>query len=584
MHIVRTSILFTLLVACGGQVGNVVRPKDLTSTDALGTSTPVTACLGEPKLATPFVVDLESRARVALEAGMKGKNGLVVVAYDCTSLRVLPACKIEGTYDYTATSKKESVVQIKNQDELGVNLPLSAGRLGVELKSGRTIDLALVLVGLRSTSVGKASRESLKGDDCEGATHFIQNASVGAFSMATGSVGRAAAVAELFKVGASASSETGKDAKNYDGSLEACKSQDPDAASPPGECRSPLSLQLLPIGAAAKTQAPEAKRDGAEAPPPPQNPCRDGYAYANGICTRTPAEAAHLCAPRDYDDCKVQCEKGSAESCYAYGSWIGKDVDLRSEFYKKACDGGFADGCGSRAIFEWVAAKGQPVSSPRKQAAVTLAKQGCDKGGPYSCLITGLLLFGYGDDSTGDREGGVRALNRACQLGNPRGCVELARRFWSGDDGFAKDPKKAIEHQERACRGDAFECVELASLLADKKAGSSRDAERAVRLVDGVCKEEYAIGCDDAVTVALLAGKDSLAVTWATDGCTTFESSCALVGMVLADGHGGKKNVAAAKQIFASGCKRGDAMSCTKLGDLPAGPAAKPKANPKKKK
>ncbi|MEI9885797.1 MAG: hypothetical protein WDN08_04715 [Rhizomicrobium sp.] len=160
MHIVRTSILFTLLVACGGQVGNVVRPKDLTSTDALGTSTPVTACLGEPKLATPFVVDLESRARVALEAGMKGKNGLVVVAYELHEPARAARVQDRGHVRLHGHQKKESVVQIKNQDELGVNLPLSAGRLGVELKSGRTIDLALVssASGRRASARRPASR------------------------------------------------------------------------------------------------------------------------------------------------------------------------------------------------------------------------------------------------------------------------------------------------------------------------------------------------------------------------------------------------------------------------------------------
>ncbi|MEI9885796.1 MAG: hypothetical protein WDN08_04710 [Rhizomicrobium sp.] len=319
--------------------------------------------------------------------------------------------------------------------------------------------------------------------------------------------------------------------------------------------------------------------------PPPQNPCRDATPTRTDLHAHGLPKLRISCAPRDTTTARCSARRAAAESCYAYGSWIGKDVDLRSEFYKKACDGGFADGCGSRAIFEWVAAKGQPVSSPRKQAAVTLAKQGCDKGGPYSCLITGLLLFGYGDDSDRrSRRWSPRAESRlsARQPSRLRGAGAAIlvgrRRLREGSKEGDRAPGTGV-------RGDAFECVELASLLADKKAGSSRDAERAVRLVDGVCKEEYAIGCDDAVTVALLAGKDSLAVTWATDGCTTFESSCALVGMVLADGHGGKKNVAAAKQIFASGCKRGDAMSCTKLGD-PTGRALRPnrKRTPRRRK
>lgn len=56
---------------------------------------------------------------------------------------------------------------------MAVNLPLSSGKLGTEVQSGRSIDLALVLVGRRSTLVGGVERKTLTGN-CEGATHFVQ--------------------------------------------------------------------------------------------------------------------------------------------------------------------------------------------------------------------------------------------------------------------------------------------------------------------------------------------------------------------------------------------------------------------------
>src|SRR6185436_9885133 len=125
-----------------------------------------------------------------------------------------------------------------------------------EMESGRSIDLALALVGLRSTTISKVDRTELSGS-CEGATHFMQTASVGAFSMATGSVGKVAAAAELFSVGAKASSESSRKAVTSDGSLKDCMSSDPDADAPPKQCRAPISVQLLPIqtAPAAPTKA-----------------------------------------------------------------------------------------------------------------------------------------------------------------------------------------------------------------------------------------------------------------------------------------------------------------------------------------
>ena len=126
---------------------------------------------GDAKLARPLIIDLEADAHVDLEASMK--KGVVVIAYDCKSLRVLSNCKLaEGGYDYVGVGRKEQVVQLKGVDELKVNLPLSAGKLGPEVEAGRSIDLALVYVGRRTTLVLQARRADLTGS-CVGATHYL---------------------------------------------------------------------------------------------------------------------------------------------------------------------------------------------------------------------------------------------------------------------------------------------------------------------------------------------------------------------------------------------------------------------------
>ncbi len=239
------------------------------------------------------------------------KKGVVAVACDCNTLRVVPNCKVaEVGYDYVGVNRKEQVVQLKGADELKVNLPLSANKLGAEVQAGRSIDLGLVYVGRRSTVVGKVKRGELKGA-CEGVTHYLLNATVGAFALSTGATGKAAAVAEVFQVGASAKSESSRHAASSDGSLEACRGSDAGSEAPPAECGSPLRVELIPIAADAPALADAGPKGKAEpggekdaaleakkalAQKVEANPCRDGYVWAEGICARRGARP--FCASR----------------------------------------------------------------------------------------------------------------------------------------------------------------------------------------------------------------------------------------------------------------------------------------------
>ncbi len=62
---------------------------------------------------------------------------------------------------------------------------------------------------------------------------------------------------------------------------------------------------------------------------------------------RASAQKAHLCDAKDETECKTQCEKGSAESCFNYARFVkkAKSSAVAMPMLKKACDGGFADGC-----------------------------------------------------------------------------------------------------------------------------------------------------------------------------------------------------------------------------------------------
>jgi uncharacterized protein len=153
-----------------------------------------------------------------------------------------------------------------------------------------------------------------------------------------------------------------------DGSVEACRTSNPDSPTPPTECRSPISVQLLPLaGAFPKKVEKHAPATGEkpDAPPPKdakaakekeatpqQSPCPPGYIHSGGICS-SHAETSHLCKPDDDADCKAQCEKGSAESCFNHAAGKALAPKDREAAYKKACEGGYAEGCGYAGLARW---------------------------------------------------------------------------------------------------------------------------------------------------------------------------------------------------------------------------------------
>ena len=67
-------------------------------------------------------------------------------------------------------------------DEVQANLPLSGGSIGGGLQRGSTLDIAMMLVGKKRTTKDGVTKEDLQGS-CDGATHYVRGAMVGAFAM-----------------------------------------------------------------------------------------------------------------------------------------------------------------------------------------------------------------------------------------------------------------------------------------------------------------------------------------------------------------------------------------------------------------
>jgi TPR repeat protein len=569
------------LTSCGGGAGNTLRPGDYKGTDALDAAAP--KCEGAPKFARPLTVDLDSDTRSDLEASMKG--GVVVVAYDCVSLKVLDSCKpASGEYAYAGTSLKEEVVSMKGLDELQVNLPLGAASLSSEVKAGRTIDLALVSVGRRTAGLSGVKRSELTGG-CEGATHFLQKAFVGAFSMATGSAGKIAAVADIFAYSGSGASESERSAARKDGSLEACHTSDPDADKPPAQCRSPLRVELIPI-------VDDLAKEPAPAPPPPaaagvaaaENPCRDGYKLVGGLCSKK-LDAAYQCDPKNEGECQAQCEKGNAVSCVNAGAFIANQywkitVPVANErsrpYFKKACEAGNQDGCAGyvRATFPSEKEAKNQVALAKELIAVD--KKACEAGATMACFDLGTFHGQvYAGQPYTDVKASLRYFERACMLGHPDGCNTAGLLHMSSD------PAKGLALYQRGCDGgDGFVCNQLAMRLITGMDGTTKDLPRGEQLAKRACDLNIE-NCGFTGELFEDANKPTEGVEYARKGCEGKDTragldegdrgralqyrggACVTLGKFYKAGVGVKQDPKKAKDIFKKACDLGYGPGCT---------------------
>jgi len=513
----RVSSLLSLLAcalapACSpAAIGEAARPAPVTAAKAMGL--PALRC-SVGSAARPLIVDLPSTDRADLEAAMK--HGTVVVSYDCDRLEVMSACHAPGEYHYAGVSRKEDLIRLDDQLEVRASLPISGARLSGELAQGTSLLLALVQVGKHSNMFDDVGRAELKGS-CEGATHFVRAANLGAFSMETGASGRAAVVAELFGAGAGTSTSSTRNATRRDGSLEACRSAKPDAASPPGECMTPLRLELVPLASSVPTRV-KAGAQTESATAPLQAACPPGMAFVDGKCAAA-SSGPHLCAPSDENDCKAQCDAGHAGSCYNLGliwqaalnkpdkkrdatprTWEQIVEDVRKEHerirvpFEKACDGGEARSC-DRLFFLYLSLK-----IDRSKALARL-QQACDLGLAASCSALARDTRSSNGPPDVPR---IRSLfDRGCKLGDWRACLDHVDTFLQplgGGAPSADDVRIGVTMLERLCKNHvAGACLELSRMRRSGKIVARDDAAATSLLVD-TCKLGWSDACLDAGT------------------------------------------------------------------------------------
>ena len=609
--------LLAAAVNCSpGSVGEVVRPAAPTAGQALGQVD--VSCRPGATEGEPLVVDLPSSARLDLEVVMK--EGVAVVSYDCKSLKLLKGCKLPGAYRFAGVSRKEEVVQLDDQNEIAANLPFSGVSLAGGLEQGSSLDLALVLVGKKSTLVDDAARPDLEGR-CDGATHYVRAASVGAFALDVGTRGEARAVAELFGAGGSAKSTSKRRSVNRDGDLEDCRKSSPDDQQPPGQCGSAIRLEILPI---AESRVSEEKRpeNKESAPTPLAVTCPAGMSLAGGKCTAD-MDAPFLCAPDNEAQCDEQCKKGSPGSCYNLGViWqqapstvrqgaSSDEVDAyhkqRKERYRetfvKACDGGLAEGCDRLGyVLLSLTASDKEIEDAWQRA--------CNLGlGPACRILAGRFLY---DNKRRDMSRGRALLDRSCKLGTAISCLDLAKTYFEPMDGskpadasiaqgvevlkqacsarrqaacsklgvmysegkvVPKDEKVGLSYYEQSCAaGNDASCAE-AGMMVLLGRGASKDAARAGALLEKACSPERPMTTCGSLARIFREGKvvpkdAKRAAGYLERSCTKNGIGCMDFAEMLLAGEGVAKDRERAIKIYEEACGKGGLSSCLKQAEL----------------
>lgn len=422
------------LAGCGA--GKAVRPDDPSYAAAVGeTKRAAAVCHAVDAEGSPLVVDWKPEERADLEVAMR--KGVAVVRYDCEALRLLPDCRADGDYGFVGVTRKEQVISLNDADEAKANLPLNGGSLGASLGRGSALDIALVMVGKNTASSLRVARSGLRGR-CEGATHFVRAANVGAFAMKTRTSGEAAAAAAIFGLGGAASSSSAKSVDNKDGDVSACQRADVDAPKAPSGCAAPLRVQLLALDKAVDEKAPAA-----------EVACPKGLTAAGGKCVAPAADAPRECRFEDLADCTKQCDAGSIASCLnlSLGATL-KGLEEGSSKYDALTARANARGCELGDAFLCTSLAGlyeSGIGVARDPAkARRLYAQSCDAGHGPGCRSLGDAL------AKADKARAAALYSRGCSAGDGGSCFNAGNAFEKGE-GVAPDPARAASAFRRGC-------------------------------------------------------------------------------------------------------------------------------------
>jgi len=415
--------------------------------------------LGEDNCTTPngpvepLVVDMKDQDRAKIELALG--NGIAFFQYDCGTLTLLPECTLdEGDYNYVGFTKKERVLRLRSADELHANLPTFgaawAAKLEGDFERGSSLDIALAAVGQRVTTLPVVSRTDLHGA-CEGATHFVKYAQVGAFAIETGTSASARTAVQIFDAGVEGSASSSKFERVMDGELPSCAKATTSDTAPPEGCGAILRLGLTPL---VDTLDATAGADG-------EPVCPDGLIRFGTICTADTMMAR--CRGQELDACQALCEKGDVDGCYWRAALDFDNQESSLATLRRLCDQrDYAPACETAAT---------GMYNIDRPSSLPYWKKACELGeGGRECRIWAEnFLSVKGEQATvSDRREALDMLGRACVQGEALACIMAGNHYIEPDPTVRvvePDEKHALSLFLEGCFGSPGECTAAAQLL-----------------------------------------------------------------------------------------------------------------------
>ncbi len=499
-------------------------------------------------------MDMRPDMRADVEVAMQ--RGLAVVQYDCKSLRVLPNCSVAGDYAYAPVTRKTHTVKFSTADELEANLPATAKLLSTtleaDLKRGASIDVALDVVGKRQSRLQGAETGDLRGQ-CEGATHVVRAATIGAFVMKAGSQANARSSAELFGISGKASGEEQYEVFQSDGDPHACSSAEHSAGSPPSGCAALLRLDLLSIlPAAVPGRKADVSQIVVDAPG-----CPAGFRWNGVKCASATTSDPYLCRAEDIPECTAQCNRGHAGSCnslgfsYFDGRGVPLDRTRAAELFDRSCQGGDMYGCNNLGTAH-LAGLGA-TRSPR--LAVQFYERACEAE-PKHCYNLG-IVFRDGKNGVVNQVRAAELFSRSCYGGDPAGCSELGNAYSRGA-GVNKDQTRATKLHRLACDGNRSSSCAAVGARFLNGTGTQINASKAFTYLNRACQKDDMTGCG---LLGLLYYEGKGVASDRERGLKLMEQSCSSGGgegcVILAVHHRQKGDESMASYYFEKACENG---------------------------
>jgi hypothetical protein len=431
---------------------------------------------------------MKAHDRDAIEQATE--RGVVVVRYDCKQLRVLFDCSLGGAYVYSSSKNLRSErVELVDAAEVTANLPALGLPLvrdiGVHFDAGDTLDISLTYSGRLRASRASVARRDLQHKSCEGATHFIRTAHVGAFNLRVGSTRTAGGGAEVAGLGGSVRDSHTSRREVSDGDVASCRGRAHDGTAPPEDCGAPLRLELQAVqDNVQRPVAIEANRGFVRV-----TPCATGEVFSDGKCTALPRGKAYLCRYGDSAECKRECEKGDIESClnlgsmYMRGHKVPRDGARAVALFERVCTAGEPNGCANLgfALAEGIGGTRDP------HRAVGLFQASCDDGSLNGCHnLAEMLLRGVSERP--DPKRAFKLFRKACMAGAMESCSASASFHLEGKF-VPRNLTLAATLEKRACDGGSTSgCLALGNMYA-VGVGVRQDSKAALHYYELACRD-----------------------------------------------------------------------------------------------